>query len=56
MKKYLVTVYVAQTREIEAADDQDAHNRVTNMVMHARHEPEVPPPFVHSIVEVEEPS
>jgi len=52
MKKYEVTIMVQQTHIIEAADDQDAHNKVSNMMLHARLEPGAVPPVVHSIIEI----
>lgn len=53
MKRYKVTILMPHEREFEATDAQDAHNKVSQMMLNTVDPSQELAPKVHSIVEVE---
>lgn len=55
MPRYKVTILMPHEREFEAADTQDAHNKVTKMMENSAEPGTDLAPKVHSIIEVKDP-
>lgn len=55
MPRYKVTILMPHEREFDAANTQEAHNKVTKMMQNYGDPDANPGPKVHSIVEIPDP-